>query len=381
MKIGISGAFWGSITTGSGQHLRGLLPALVAAAPQDQFRLYLPAFGDADTAQDDSPMPTTRLYTPFDASSPRLAKVWFEQISLPRAAAHDRLDVLHVPYQGAPALHRVPVVVTIHDMIHQLFPDYRRSLGMRAYMHLADWSGRRSQQIIAVSHSAAQDIRSHLGVRSERVQTVYNAVSPNLVPPSEQQLQQTAEKLALPQRYLLYLGGFDRRKRVELLLQGYAQLHEQLEGIPLVIAGRLPAPGSAVASDPREIIQALGLDERVLLLGGIAEEDKAAIYALADALVFPSIYEGFGLPVLEAMACGCPVITTLASSLPEVGGQAARYVPPDDAGALAEAILEVTTRPELRAAMRAAGLERARMFSWRRSAAETLTVYQKALMG
>jgi len=186
------------------------------------------------------------------------------------------------------------------------------------------------------------------------------------------------QRLGLPERYLLYLGGFDRRKRVPELLRAFHKVVPRLGDTGLVVAGRLPDRDSTFAPDPRRVADELALGDRVRFLGHVDEVDKPALYAGAEALVFPSVYEGFGLPPLEALSCGTPVIATQSSSLPEVVGDAGILVPPDDADALAEAICALVDDSALRRQLAGRALVQAKRFSWERTAEKTAAIYREA---
>ncbi len=188
---------------------------------------------------------------------------------------------------------------------------------------------------------------------------------------------QLRRKYALPERYLLYLGGFDQRKNLSALLRAFALLVSKQPQARLVIAGRLPGRDSPLFPDPRRLVGELGLEERVIFTGWVAEEDKPALLSGAVAFVFPSLYEGFGLPALEAMACGTPVVASNRSSLPEVVGEGGILVEPTDVEALAEAMETLLVDDVLRAELRPRALAQAARFSWEQTALETLAVYRK----
>ncbi len=379
MRIGISGIFWPAVTTGSGQHLRGLLPALVASDHTVEYLLYIPRFAVHQNTVLDAPASIRIVNTPFDKSHANLAKVWYEQTALPAAARADGVDVLHIPYLGAPLRHKMPVVVTIHDLIPFILKEYRTSMGVRVYSRLVGWSARRAERVITVSASAARDVQRLLRIPSERIQVIYNALPYQFAPPEPEAYRKVAERLSLPTRYLVYLGGFDRRKNVPELLQAFAAIMDRIPDITLVIAGRLPVQDSAFAPDPQRLARELCLSKRVQFLGEVSEADKPAVYAGASALVFPSTYEGFGLPVLEASACGTPAVVCSGSSLEEVAGDGALYVSPGDVSALAQAMLRLVTETELRARLALAARAQAQRFSWETAARQTLAVYQAAL--
>jgi len=189
------------------------------------------------------------------------------------------------------------------------------------------------------------------------------------------------QKYALPERYLLYLGGFDQRKNVYTVLRAFALLSNKQRQAKLVIAGKLPGRDSPLFPDPRHLVRELELEESVIFTGWVAEEDKPALLSGAAAFVFPSLYEGFGLPALEAMACGIPVVASNRSSLPEVVGEGGILVEPTDVEALAEAMEVLLADDALRAELRQRALAQAAKFSWKQTALETLAVYRKVVGG
>ena len=316
MHIAVNGWFLGQETTGSGQYLHHLLDRLPDQKPGVRLTVLLPATTDI---------------TAWQARWPRLAlqpvklpplpanwqKLWWEQVAVPAAARRLRPDALWVPYWAAPLWQPCPVAVTVHDLIPLLLPAYRGGFLQRRYTALVAASARRAAAVLTVSRASARDIVDHLRISPERVHVVYHG--PNTTPgtdvdapPRAQELAAVRAQYSLPERYFLYLGGFDVRKNVEAVLSAY-QRYLGKGGDPqirLVIAGKLPAHDSAFAPDPRAIAVRLGLQDRVHFCGWVDETDKAALYALATAYVFPSLSEGFGMMVLEAMAAGTPVITS-----------------------------------------------------------------------
>jgi glycosyltransferase involved in cell wall biosynthesis len=209
-------------------------------------------------------------------------------------------------------------------------------------------------------------------------------VNPRFRPAGPEALAAVRQKYDLPERFILYVGTIEPRKNLTALLEAYAALMERLSvcdlrpalsDVRLVIVGK---KGWLYEGFFRRLHE-LGLEDRVLFTGYVPDEDLPAIYSAADLFVFPSLYEGFGLPVLEAMACGTPVIASNASSLPEVAGEAGIMIAPHDVRGLAEAMERLLMDKQLRAELRARGLERAKQFTWERAAAMTLEVYQDAL--
>ncbi|HEY65359.1 MAG TPA: glycosyltransferase family 4 protein [Caldilineae bacterium] len=303
MRIALNGWFWGQTGTGSGQVLHGLVRWLPRVSPDDARWLVIPAHA---SITDDIPgWHVIRVATPFDHLQIDLAKVWFEQIAFPWACRRLRVDVAHVPYWGSPWWRPCRVVVTVHDLIPWLLPEYRGGLLQRVYTALVFYTARRAHVILTDSQASRQDIIRHLGVPSERVRTVYLAADERYARPvTEADLQRVRERYRLPEHFILYLGGFDVRKNVPKLLQAYAQLVHQgrHRGVPLVVAGRLPDRDTPFTPDPRRLASELGIEAWVHFPGWIEEEDKPALYVLAEVVVFIPTYEGFGLPALEAMA-------------------------------------------------------------------------------
>ena len=290
MQVGLSGYFWQMDTTGSGQYLHQLLAALPAAAPHLACRLFLP--GRAEGA--DASVAAQHVPTPFGGRAENLGKLCFEQWALPRAARRAGMDLLHVPYFAPPLAAGLPVVVTVHDLIPLILPAYRGGPGVRAYMRLAARAARRADVVITDSRASGRDLRRVLGIAANRLRVIPLAAGPECRPPDAAELAAGRARLGLPEGpYLLYLGGFDQRKNVPLLLAAYAQVRPQLGDVPLVVAGRLPAHDSAFAPDPRLIAARLGLGpEAVRYTGHVAEADKAIIYGGAVAFVFPSALRG-----------------------------------------------------------------------------------------
>ncbi len=247
--------------------------------------------------------------TPFDRAGENLAKLWFEQVSFPAACRRLHADVAFVPYWAAPWWSPCPVVVTVHDLIPLLLPAYRGGLLQRAYTWLVSRTARRAAAVLADSEAGRQDVVRHLHIAPERVHAVHLATDPRFRRVTDEAtLHRVRRRYALPDEpFLLYLGGFDVRKNLARTLEAYAQLVQRLVAeartVPrLVIAGSLPAADSAFAPDPRPIIARLALADYVHLTGWVDEADKPALYTLAAGTLFVSEYEGFGLPVLEAMA-------------------------------------------------------------------------------
>lgn len=350
--------------------MRCLLRALAKVDPANEYLLFSPG---------SAPRISQIRNSPFAIRN--LTKLWFEQISFPRACQREEVDVAHVPYFAPPLRPTSPTVVTIHDLIPLILPAYRGSLLVQLYTRLVSAAARRAEAIIADSECSKRDIVRLLGMPPERVHVIYLAGDERFRPVEDvTHLEAIRRKYSLPERYVLYLGGFDQRKNLATLLQAFAHLRKALgDKYQLAIAGELPAQDTPFFPHPRRLAWEVGLEKGVIFIGWVSEEDKPALYSAATLFVFPSLYEGFGLPVLEAMACGTPVIASNAASLTEVVGDGGLLVEPQDVDALAEAMIAVLTDSRLRASLRQRGLEQARRFSWERTARETLGVYREMM--
>ena len=375
----MSGTFWGMGATGSGEYVRNLLSALTEVAPEEEYVLFSPRWAGA-SGGGDVPWTVYPLRTPFDQLGCNLAKVWCEQLAFPRACRRQAVDIAHVPYFAPPLCPSVPTVVTIHDLIPLILPGYRGSIWVRAYMRLVSVAARRATLILTDSHASARDVVRLLGIPQERLRVIHLAAGVLYRPVSPEELEPTLTRLGIPPRYLLYLGGFDRRKNVVGLLRAFARVHRGIDDVALVIAGKLPERPSAFAPDPRVVAIQMGLQGKVHCTGWVAAEDKPALYSGALALVFPSRYEGFGLPVLEAISCGTPAIVGTGSALEEVAGPGGIAVPPEDIDALASDLVRIVQDSALRHDLSVKGLEHARSFSWQKTAQRTVEAYRHALV-
>jgi glycosyltransferase involved in cell wall biosynthesis len=320
MHIAINGWFAKQLTTGSGIYLEGLLqqlPTLPATGAGDgnphRFSLLLPFPHRAYRLTEiHETFPTVAVVgVKLPPLPEKLRKLCWEQIAVPLAARRLHADLLWAPYWAAPYWQPCPVVVTVHDVIHRLLPAYRGGRLQRLYTSLVSRTAQRSSAIITVSNAAARDIAAELAPPAERLHVVYNGLPEQSVPPPPA-LAAARTKYQLPARFFLYLGGFDVRKNVSTVLRAYQRYLEKGGDpqIKLVVAGKLPERDTPFTPDPRTLAAALGITAHVHCCGYVEEADKLALYALATAYLFPGLYEGFGLMVLEAMQAGTPVVTS-----------------------------------------------------------------------
>jgi glycosyltransferase involved in cell wall biosynthesis len=380
IRIALNAWFWDNPSVGSGQYLKYLAPALLEI--DDNLEIILVSPKPFKTKPETKPRLKFHVApTPFPNQTSNLAKVWFEQITFPRACQRLGVDVAHVPYFGSSLSPTVPTVVTVHDLIPMMLPEYRGNALVRLYTSLVAAAAPQADLILADSGASKRDILQKLKAPDEQVRVVYLAPAPHFQPAETwPQIIEIKKKYNLPENFVLYLGGYDVRKNVSALLHAYTWVSATLgDEYPLVLAGRLPEKDTSFFPDPLRIARELGIEEYIITPGWIAEEDRPLVYAAATVFVFPSRYEGFGLPVLEAMACGTPVVTTNAASLPEVAGGAAWLVSPDDEAQLIEAMRRALCDQTLREEMTTKGRAHATTFTWDRTARQTADVYKRAL--
>ena len=357
---------------GIGSYIRNLLEA-IGRLPESRayrFRVYahrsdadaLPELpGHFEVVHDDSPGYSVAELT-----------------RLPWRLLRDRLDLFHATHYVLPPLWKTRAVVTIHDIIHLLYPQFLPNRAAHVYARfMIRRALKRADRIVTVSYNTRRDLVDYFGIPAARIEVIYNGVSPRFRPdiPREQVLR-VAARLGISFPYLLFLGGEKPHKNVQNVVRafGKARREHSLQHT-LVLAGPLP-PSSARLD---ALIAALDISGAVRRPGVVDEADLPALYAGADAFLYPTLYEGFGLPVVEAMACGTPVLTSSTSALQEIAGGHALLVDPMDVDAIAAGIVLLATDAGARAQYAALGSKRALDFSWDTAAQRTLDVYAAAL--
>ncbi len=373
LRIGIDGRYIQDHFPGIGRYTYSLARALAKVAPDESFViLHNP----------------TLLNTRYDLASlahfPNIELVrtnvptfsWTEQLRLPLVIGHLSLDICHSPYYIKPYWLPCPSVLTVHDLIPLIYPQELPSPAARCLYRLTHWLAvHTADHIIAVSEASKHDLVQFFRLSTSKISVVHEAASGHFEPQSPETIAKVRYKYHLPNRYVLYFGINKPHKNLVRLIEAWSLVIGSLgfDHWSLVIAGR---------EDPRypharRKAAELGLQDRVIFLGEVAEADLPALYSGATLFVFPSLYEGFGLPVLEAIACGTPVVCSNTSSLPEIVGEAALTFDPLDVTEMAARIEEVLHNEALQEEMREKGLQQAAKFSWERTAQETLEVYRE----
>jgi len=357
---------------GLGRYAESLAGALVRQAP-GRFALFYNFAGRPRALPELEGVPRRSVglgYKPW-----RMA-VWLGQLAglgfdrlLPNAELYHATEHLLMP------LRRVPTVLTVHDLIFKLFPRYHKRLNYWFLNAVMPLFVRRADAVIAISQATRRDLITHYGTPPEKITVVYEAAAPCFRPPTAEAVAAVRARYGLPERFLLTVGTIEPRKNLVRLLETLVRLRREEPKLHLVVVG---SRGWLYEDFFRRRAE-LGLENVVHLPGYVPDADLPAVYGAATVVVMPSLYEGFGLPVLEAMACGVPVVSSRAASLPEIGGEAARYFDPTNVEEMTAVLAQVLGDADLRAEMRAAGLERAARFSWERTARETMAVYERVL--
>lgn len=369
MRIAFDGTTLTPGRTGVGYYSEHLLRHLVQCGAKDSVTVV--SNRAVDTA---IPLPAEVDVVVSPWHAPRM--IWM-QAQAPRLLRQVGADVAHFTNGMVPLASRVPTVVTIHDMSLTMYPRFhplRRVLLNRPLVNVA---ARRADAIITVSQSAKADIVRLYRLDPARVHVVHEAAAPEFRPLNDvRALDGIRHRYQLADRFILYVGTIEPRKNLPRLIEGFARRRKRGElSHQLVCVG----PYGWLSRDIEALIDRLQVADAIRFTGYVPFSDLPAIYNLAEMLVFPSFYEGFGLPVIEAMACGTPVITGHVPALDEVGGRAVEQVERLDAESLGEAMTRLADNLARRNTLRAAGLERASTFSWDRAARETLGVYAEAL--
>lgn len=348
--------------TGTEAYSRHLIDALVPIAPEHRLLLYY-----------NQPPQTVPLAPNVETRIVPMPRLW-THVRLSLELLRGRPDVLFVPSHVVPLVHPAPTVVTIHDLGYLR---YRLAYPTAAWIYLfmsTIWNARTAVRIVVDSWATRRDLLAHCRVDPNRVHVVHLGVEARFRPMGNAEMDSALVPLGLSPGYLLFVGTLHPRKNLPRLLRAYAAARRETRLPSLVIAG---AAGHGAGRIER-LIGRLGIGDSVRLLGYVSPDALPALYAGARALVFPSLFEGFGLPLLEAMATGTPVLAGDNSSMPEIVSDAGLLVDARNERTIAEALVALSTDAALRERLRERGLARAREFSWERTARETLAVLELA---
>ncbi len=368
MRIGIDARLTHHQPAGITRYTKNLLVEMARLDRENEYvifqhRKHLKPLVHADNFQ------RVTLYTPTHHR--------IEQFLLAGELLLHPVDLLHSPDFIPPLFSPVPSVITVHDLGFLRWPHFLTK-DAAAYYGQIDRAVRHARHIIVPSQSTKNDVVGQLGVPEEKISVIYEAAAPLYTPlPREETRRAVAQDFGIPEQYILFVSTIEPRKNIDGLLRAFRHLREgyNVKDVGLVLAGK---PGW-LYEEIFETVEELGLQDSTFFVGRVPDQDLRRLYVGARCHVHPAFYEGFGLPPLEAMACGTPTVVSNTSSLPEVVGDAALLVDPYNWEEIAVAIHRLLTDDDLHAELRQKGLRRASIFNWKRAAAETLDVYRRVV--
>jgi glycosyltransferase involved in cell wall biosynthesis len=367
MKIGINASFLRKPDTGIGQVTRGFVNELLKSESQkDEYFLYL----EEDI---DQKMPKNfqkRVFLPkMWKRDDLIRKIWWERFLLPKYVKGDKCDLFISLYQCPTFLpNSIRHKMLVHDMVPKIFPEYLDNWRKNIYVYLSWQAAKQADQVMTVSEWSKRDVHKFLKISLAKIKVSHISIGDEFFKDSSYEKDnKILEKYDVYGRYIFYIGGFDFRKNIPELLKAYKAMIEKnnIRDVSLVLAGEDRSRFSHLFTDIKKEIADLKLEDRVKPIGFVKQEDLPAFYRNSEFFVLPTLYEGFGLMLLEAMACGAPAAVSKTSSLPEVGGNAAVYFNPYDAEEMARVMNKILRNDRLRSVMSERGRERAKKFSWK----------------
>jgi glycosyltransferase involved in cell wall biosynthesis len=370
MRIGINASFLRKPDTGIGQVTRGFINELLKSeSHENEYFLYL----EKDI---NHKMPKNfhkRVFLPkMWKRDDLIRKIWWEKFLLPKYAKKDECDLFISLYQCPTFFPKgIKHKMLVHDMVPKIFPEYLDNWRKKIYAHLSWKAAKHANQIITVSEWSKKGVHKFLNIPLAKIKVAHPSVGEEFFRESSfEKDNKILEKYDVYGRYIFYIGGFDFRKNIPELLKAYKEMIEknEIRDVNLILAGEDRSKLSHLFTDVKKEIGNLKLEGRVKLIGFVKQEDLPALYRHSEFFILPTLYEGFGLMVLEAMACGSPAAVSKTSSLPEVGGNAVVYFNPYDAEEMARVMNKILRNGKLRSILSEKGKERAKKFSWNKFA-------------
>lgn len=372
MRIGIDYTIAVTGIAGLTRHTRALVAALLEIDHANEYVLTVTSDAKGDVA---STLPRKVAVRKLPFSELTARTIWHRiSLPLPLELFTGQLDVFHSPNFVLPHLRHAQGIVTIHDLAYMIYPQYA-NLNVKSFDRAVRRSLERARVVIAVSEATKRDLVQLLGISEAKIEVIYNGVSARFVPVRDRdQLFDVQRRYGIDRPFILSIGSIQPRKNLQRLIAAYSILCQNTKLThQLLLVGGDPW----LSQDLFMQVEGLDANRDVRFLGYVPDEDLPALICLADVFAYPSLYEGFGLPLLEAMACGTPVVSSNTSAMPEVVGDAGILVDPLDVTALADALRRSLLDNQLRTQLVERGLERSRRFTWGNTARETLNLYEK----
>lgn len=362
---------------GIGRYTRELVQALVALNPTDEIHYFSARLSDKSREQL-LPRASNVVFHEAPFGERWLYRLWYRaRLPLPIQWFTGPLDLYHSPdFVLPPVAKKIPTLLTVHDLSFVHYPDTFPVALVNYLNRIVPWSVTRADHILADSKSTKGDLISLWSVPDEKITVLYSGVKEQFRPISDQEAIASArQKYGIDNRpYVLAVGTVQPRKNYQMLIRSFRKVAEHLPHNLVVIGGR-----GWLNDEVRNEVSRQNLTERVVFTGFVEDVDLPALYNGASLLAFPSLYEGFGLPILEAMSCGLPCLISNTSSLPEVGGMAAIQISPHDEALWTENMIELLSSPEKLIQMKNSGLEQSSLFSWNQAAKELMQIYDYLL--
>jgi len=376
MRIGIDVRSMTSDMSGIGKFLNGILCSLLEIDKHNQYIFYYCDGRVEDKFKKNTNIKFRKIKLVFKKRfGHSLIKVLWEQVQFPFVASQDHLDILFSPYFDFPLIYNKKFIVTIHDISILLFPENHSAKFRIYYYNLLKYIVKKAKKIITVSNNSKKDICNYLDVPEEKIEVIYGAVNEYFCSKSDYESSQNIQKkYGIKNKFILYPGGMAARKNLEVLMKAFSRLQDNIEEkYDLVLTGKK----NIITNRLINLAQELGVKKNVIFTGYISEKNLSSLYRSAVLMVYPSLYEGFGFPLLEAMIYGTPIISSNSSSLPEVVGDAAILVDTQDYNQLSNAIIETLGNETLKNELSKKGIVRAKKFSWNKSAKKFLSVLEE----
>ena len=362
MQIAVEARYLAGNRTGVGRYLLNLLRFLPQLSNEHEYFLYSDRLMEQPIVDDNIHYRILKGH-----------RLLWKHILLPIEQRKKQIDLMFIPSYSAPLLNLGKTIVTIHDLIATRHPEWTTKSQSLRFATVVKYAARKADYIIAVSEMTRKDILELTGVPEDKVKVIYEGVDEHFLKLPSNKLEEFRNKYKLDQPYILYVGSIHPRRNIKRLIEAFIYLKKEKRiEHKLVLIGLVLQQGSQL----KDWISESQLEDQILTYGFVPDDDLVKFYNFADIFIYPSLYEGFGLPILEAMACETPVITSNTSSLPEVAGDTAILIDPCDVKQIADAINQLIDDSSLREKLIARGKERCKQFSWRQAAVETLRLFE-----